>query len=122
LEQIILHQLPIRGNDTANADANENAIFHQLLARLRVNPFFRLGKPPQGDPSIMSQRQILRPKPTSAYVDIPLSTLYRWAAVGKFPRPVKLAEGARASGWIKAEIDDFLAERMAERDSARKAA
>jgi prophage regulatory protein len=68
----------------------------------------------------MSQQQILRPKQAAAYLGTSLPTLYRWCAAGRFPAPIKL--GARSSGWFREELDEFLAERKAERDSARKAA
>ena len=40
------------------------------------------------------------------------STIYVRLAAGTFPRPVAL--GARAVGWIEAEIDEWVRERIAE--------
>jgi len=34
------------------------------------------------------------------------STVYRLAAEGKFPKPIKLSE--RSSGWIEQEVLDYL--------------
>ena len=34
------------------------------------------------------------------------STIYRLAAEGKFPKPIKLSE--RSSGWIEQEVLDYL--------------
>jgi prophage regulatory protein len=62
--------------------------------------------------------QVLRPKQVAAYVGVSLATIYRWAAAGQFPAPVKL--GMRSSGWLRDELDEFLATRRAERDSTRK--
>ncbi len=40
------------------------------------------------------------------------STIYVRLAEGRFPRPVSL--GGRAVGWIEAELDEWLRERIAE--------
>lgn len=42
------------------------------------------------------------------------SEIYRRIALGDFPRPIKLGE--RASAWSAAEIDAWIAERIAARD------
>lgn len=47
------------------------------------------------------------------------SSIYRDIAAGTFPAPVKLGE--RASAWNAAEIDRWIADRIAARD-ARKGA
>ncbi len=41
------------------------------------------------------------------------STIYVRLEQGLFPRPVSL--GARAVGWIESEVDEWIAERIAER-------
>ncbi len=40
------------------------------------------------------------------------STIYVRVAAGSFPRPVAL--GGRAVGWIEAEVEEWVAERIAE--------
>jgi prophage regulatory protein len=40
------------------------------------------------------------------------STIYLRIAQGRFPAPISL--GARAVGWIEAEIDDWIARRITE--------
>ena len=40
------------------------------------------------------------------------STIYVRLAEGRFPRPVSL--GGRAVGWVEAELDEWLRERIAE--------
>ena len=40
------------------------------------------------------------------------STIYVRLAEGRFPQPVRL--GGRAVGWIEAEIDEWVRERIAE--------
>jgi len=44
------------------------------------------------------------------------SQIYQLASEGKFPSPIKLSPGdkARASGWLEAEVDEYLAQRVAE--------
>lgn len=42
------------------------------------------------------------------------SEIYRRIALGDFPRPCKLGE--RASAWNSAEIDAWIADRIAARD------
>lgn len=44
------------------------------------------------------------------------STLYADIDAGRFPKPVKL--GARAIGFVEDEIDAWIAQRIAERESA----
>jgi prophage regulatory protein len=34
------------------------------------------------------------------------STIYRLASLGRFPKPIKLAE--RSSGWIEQEVLDYI--------------
>jgi prophage regulatory protein len=43
------------------------------------------------------------------------SEIYRRIAAGDFPKPVKLGE--RASAWSAAEVDRWIADRIAVRDS-----
>lgn len=43
------------------------------------------------------------------------SSIYRGIATGDFPQPVKL--GTRASAWNAAEVDNWIAARIAARDA-----
>jgi prophage regulatory protein len=43
------------------------------------------------------------------------SEIYRRIASGTFPAPIKLGE--RASAWSVAEVDRWIADRIAERDA-----
>jgi len=43
------------------------------------------------------------------------ATIYKRAKEGSFPRPVSL--GKNSSGWVEAEINAWLAERVAARDA-----
>lgn len=64
--------------------------------------------------------QIIRPTKLEGYAGIPLPTAYRGVKEGWFPAPIKL--GPRSSGFLKSEVDAFLARRVQERDLARKSA
>jgi len=44
------------------------------------------------------------------------STIYQQIEAGRFPRPVHLA-GGRAARWLRAEVEQYLADRAAERDN-----
>jgi len=43
------------------------------------------------------------------------STIYRLIALGKFPKQIKLAE--RSSGWIKQEVEDYLENKINDREA-----
>jgi len=45
---------------------------------------------------------------------ISVSTLYRLMAIGKFPKNVNISE--RAVAWSNSEIEQWIEERMRERD------
>lgn len=53
---------------------------------------------------------ILRLPAVKARTGLSRSTIYNRISEGKFPEPVSL--GGRAVGWIEAEIQDWLAERI----------
>ena len=55
---------------------------------------------------------ILRRKQVESRVGLKRSTLYQRVAEGTFPAPVTL--GARAVGWVEAEVDQWLRDRIAE--------
>jgi len=54
---------------------------------------------------------ILRRKQVETRVGLSRSTLYSRIAAGSFPAPINL--GPRAVGWLAAEIDDWVAKRIA---------
>lgn len=53
---------------------------------------------------------ILRLPSVKARTGLSRSTIYLRISEGDFPKPVSL--GGRAVGWIEAEINDWLAERV----------
>lgn len=54
---------------------------------------------------------ILRQKQVQARTGLSRSTIYLRIAEGRFPKPISL--GARAVGWVDAEIESWLESRIA---------
>jgi prophage regulatory protein len=52
--------------------------------------------------------RLLRAKEVMALTGIARSTIHALAADDKFPKPVKIREGGRASGWYESEIHDWI--------------
>ena len=46
--------------------------------------------------------------------NIPQGSLYRFVNEGRFPRPLKI--GKRSVRWVASEVEDWLQERMQERE------
>lgn len=53
-------------------------------------------------------RRFMRAKEVVAVTGVGRSTIHAWVAEGKFPAPVKLREGGRASGWYEDEVNEFI--------------
>ena len=62
-----------------------------------------------------SELKLLRLPSVCAKTGIERDTVYRGVKEGWFPKPVKISD--RASGWVQSEIDEFIQNRIAERDS-----
>lgn len=60
---------------------------------------------------------ILRRRQVEARTGFPRSTLYLKISQGEFPRPIKI--GARAVGWVAAEVDNWLEEKIKESRGAK---
>lgn len=65
---------------------------------------------------MLSPQIVKRPEVETA-TGLSRSSLYRLAAAGQFPKPVKLS--SRAVGWRADEISAWIEARTAERDSGR---
>jgi prophage regulatory protein len=48
------------------------------------------------------------------------SGLYQKIAAKEFPRPVPLGDGARAKAWVASEIESWINNRIARRDTDRR--
>ena len=55
---------------------------------------------------------VLRKSAAARRVGYSVRHLERLAKQGRFPKPIKI--GARAAGWLEAEIEEWLAQRIAE--------
>ena len=64
--------------------------------------------------------RFLRRPEVTARTGLSRSTIYRRLAGGSFPKPLSL--GARAVGWIEAEVDEWIRERIAESRDTESAA
>jgi prophage regulatory protein len=60
----------------------------------------------------MSTSKFLRLTDVEKFTGLKRASIYARAAAGTFPRPVKL--GARASGWLVSELDDWADARVRE--------
>ncbi|HUC61638.1 MAG TPA: AlpA family phage regulatory protein [Alphaproteobacteria bacterium] len=61
--------------------------------------------------------KVLRKRDVIGKVGLSLSTIYRLEGRAEFPRRIKLGLGC--IGWLEDEIDDWIADRAAERCDAR---
>jgi prophage regulatory protein len=65
-------------------------------------------------------RRLLRLPATIEKVGLGRDSIYRGAREGWFPKPVKLSE--RSSGWLEHELDAWIEQRTALRDTQSPAA
>jgi prophage regulatory protein len=61
---------------------------------------------------------ILRLPAVKARTGLSRSTIYLWVSERIFPAPVSL--GARAVGWIEAEVDEWLADQVKHSRAAQR--
>lgn len=59
---------------------------------------------------------ILRLPEVRARTGLSRSTIYQRMSKGEFPSPVSL--GDRAVGWVKQEVDQWIADRVSSRDES----
>jgi prophage regulatory protein len=64
---------------------------------------------------ISARRRVLRLPEVEAVTGLKHSIIYEKIADGTFPPPIALTAAAR--GWIETEIEDWLDQRIAERDA-----
>lgn len=60
--------------------------------------------------------RFLRARAVSDLTGLPISTLYAFAAAGRFPKQFRI--GPRCAAWDESEVLAWQAERRAERDAA----
>ena len=66
--------------------------------------------PPQARAELRRTTRLVRLKEVQHRVGLGRSTIYRWMAEGRFPKPVQL--GGHAVAWAEADVDDWIANRQ----------
>lgn len=61
-----------------------------------------------------ADERILRLTDVIRITAISRSQIYKLVSEDRFPHPIKLCEGGRSSGWLQSEIQNFIAQRIAE--------
>lgn len=54
--------------------------------------------------------QIIKIKTVTEFTGLSPASVYRFAARGEFPKPIKL--GQRSSGWLKSEVEEWICDRI----------
>lgn len=67
----------------------------------------------------MTFKRIIRPEEVCAMAGFSRATLYRLEAQGRFPSRIKI--GAHATGYVLAEVEEWIEERIADRTADRRA-
>lgn len=60
--------------------------------------------------------RFIKLKEVMAKTSIRRSTIYKYMAEGRFPQSVPL--GGRSVAWVESEVDEWLLERITERDES----
>lgn len=67
-------------------------------------------------PIIVRMREVLR------MVGLSRATIYKRIKQGKFPAALPLGDGAVAVGWLRSEVEQWIAEQVSRRDALAAAA
>ena len=58
------------------------------------------------------KQRLIRLSEVMQRVGLSNSHIYALQAKGQFPKPIKLIQGGRASGYIESEIDTYIEDRI----------
>lgn len=61
--------------------------------------------------------RILRLRDVMDKTGLARSTVYKYIEAGTFPKPIDL--GGRSVGWVDEEINDWIQEKISQRDSCQ---
>ncbi|MCK7545177.1 AlpA family transcriptional regulator [Marinobacter bryozoorum] len=61
--------------------------------------------------------RILRLRDVMDKTGLARSTVYKYIEAGTFPKPIDL--GGRSVGWVDEEINDWILEKISQRDSCQ---
>jgi len=64
------------------------------------------------NPERIKKQRLIRLPEVKQRVGLSNSHIYALQAKGQFPKPIKLIEGGRASGYIESEIDTYIEGRI----------
>lgn len=62
----------------------------------------------------MEDKQIIKLPQVEVLTTFSSATIYRLISKGEFPKQIKLSE--RSSGWVRAEVNSWLENKIKERD------
>jgi prophage regulatory protein len=68
------------------------------------------------NPSSYGPRRVLRMAATEEKVGLRQSQIREKVAAGEFPKPIRLSASGRAVGWLEHELEEYLDQRIAERE------
>jgi prophage regulatory protein len=63
------------------------------------------------------KQKIMRTKDAIAFSGLGKSQFYKAIDRGEFPKPIKITDSGRATAFLTSELDEWLASRVAARDS-----
>ena len=66
----------------------------------------------ENNTSVIRHKTFLRLSQVKGRVGLSKSSIYARIPQGTFPKQVKLGFGAKASGWIETEIDDWIEQQI----------
>lgn len=65
--------------------------------------------------SSIPNKRVLRSKHVVGRVKLSRSGVYELVKKDQFPKPFKLVQGGRASGWLESDIDEWIDSRASKR-------
>jgi len=116
----IPHPTPIQGDWTIDAVGLPPEVLQERRrAELRLHILVSAGLFPTPEkcpswrmPGNLLPRELCPGEPGTTWS----MSLLPWNGAGKFPKQIKLSE--RSAGWLESEVNDWLTDRIAERDRA----
>ena len=70
-----------------------------------------------GEPKVRTKNRVLRLPAVLEMTSLSESELERRIQRGEFPKPIRLSDSGRLKGWVEAELEEWLAKRIAAREA-----
>jgi len=67
-------------------------------------------------PQHTSNTRLLRMKHVQELTGLSRSYIYSLASTGKFPKSISLVPGGSSRAWLESEVQDYIRQRITERD------